>query len=77
MPGCPVCVLPMGRIDAGLSLAIEHGAQVSDYKGKRLITHHEENDGGKVEDDMAFCDAEPSSEKLDTSPKFIEPHDVP
>ncbi len=25
-PGCPVCVLPMGRIDAGLSLAIEHGA---------------------------------------------------
>jgi hydrogenase expression/formation protein HypD len=24
-PGCPVCVLPMGRIDAGLSLAIEHG----------------------------------------------------
>ncbi len=25
-PGCPVCVLPMGRIDAGLSLAIEQGA---------------------------------------------------
>jgi hydrogenase expression/formation protein HypD len=25
-PGCPVCVLPMGRIDAGLSLAVEHGA---------------------------------------------------
>jgi hydrogenase expression/formation protein HypD len=25
-PGCPVCVLPMGRIDAGLSVAIEHGA---------------------------------------------------
>ena len=25
-PGCPVCVLPMGRIDAGLSLALEHGA---------------------------------------------------
>lgn len=24
-PGCPVCLLPMGRIDAGL-LAIEHGA---------------------------------------------------
>ncbi|HYE89216.1 MAG TPA: hydrogenase formation protein HypD [Vicinamibacterales bacterium] len=24
-PGCPVCVLPMGRVDAGLSLAIEHG----------------------------------------------------
>ena len=25
-PGCPVCVLPMGRMDAGLSLAVEHGA---------------------------------------------------
>jgi hydrogenase expression/formation protein HypD len=25
-PGCPVCVLPMGRIDAGLSLAVQHGA---------------------------------------------------
>jgi len=25
-PGCPVCVLPMGRMDAGLSLALEHGA---------------------------------------------------
>jgi hydrogenase expression/formation protein HypD len=25
-PGCPVCVLPMGRIDAGLTVAIEHGA---------------------------------------------------
>ena len=24
-PGCPVCVLPMGRLDAGLSLAVEHG----------------------------------------------------
>ena len=25
-PGCPVCVLPMGRVDAGLSLAIQHDA---------------------------------------------------
>lgn len=25
-PGCPVCVLPMGRIDEGLSLATVHGA---------------------------------------------------
>jgi len=25
-PGCPVCVLPMGRLDAGLSLAADHGA---------------------------------------------------
>lgn len=25
-PGCPVCVLPMGRVDEGLSLAMRHGA---------------------------------------------------
>lgn len=25
-PGCPVCVLPMGRLDAGLAVAVEHGA---------------------------------------------------
>jgi hydrogenase expression/formation protein HypD len=25
-PGCPVCVLPMGRIDEGLSLVDDHGA---------------------------------------------------
>jgi hydrogenase expression/formation protein HypD len=25
-PGCPVCVLPMGRIDEALSLAADHGA---------------------------------------------------
>lgn len=24
-PGCPVCVLPMGRVDDGLSLATKHG----------------------------------------------------
>ncbi|MDQ3242538.1 MAG: hydrogenase formation protein HypD, partial [Gemmatimonadota bacterium] len=24
-PGCPVCVLPMGRVDDGLSLASQHG----------------------------------------------------
>jgi len=25
-PGCPVCVLPMGRVDDGLSIAQQHGA---------------------------------------------------
>jgi hydrogenase expression/formation protein HypD len=24
-PGCPVCVLPMGRVDAGVALATDHG----------------------------------------------------
>jgi hypothetical protein len=35
------------------ALALEHGAQVTDYNGKRLITHHESNDAGDA-DDMAF-----------------------
>jgi hydrogenase expression/formation protein HypD len=30
-PGCPVCVLPMGRIDQGLALAVEHGAVFTSF----------------------------------------------
>ena len=30
-PGCPVCVLPMGRVDAGLSLAIDHNAILASF----------------------------------------------
>jgi len=33
------------------ALAIEHGAQVTEYNGKRIITHHE---GDSAADDMAF-----------------------
>jgi hypothetical protein len=37
------------------TLAIEHGAQVTEYNGKRIITHHEENAAADVNhDDMAF-----------------------
>lgn len=37
------------------ALAIEHGAQVTEYQGKRLITHHETNaNGDPSHDDMAF-----------------------
>src|SRR5215212_7848475 len=28
------------------ALAIEHGAEVTDYQGKRLITHHDDNAAG-------------------------------
>jgi hypothetical protein len=35
------------------ALALEHGAQVSDYQGKRLLTHPEANTGGTHGDDMA------------------------
>ncbi|GAP38829.1 hydrogenase formation protein HypD [Piscinibacter sakaiensis] len=30
-PGCPVCVLPIGRIDLAIRLALEHGAIVCTY----------------------------------------------
>ncbi|MFT3858756.1 MAG: hydrogenase formation protein HypD [Aquabacterium sp.] len=30
-PGCPVCVLPIGRIDQAIGLALEHGAIVCTY----------------------------------------------
>ncbi|MDR2016856.1 MAG: hydrogenase formation protein HypD [Burkholderiales bacterium] len=30
-PGCPVCVLPIGRIDSAIELAREHGAMVCTY----------------------------------------------
>jgi hydrogenase expression/formation protein HypD len=30
-PGCPVCVLPVGRIDQAIALALEHGAIVCTY----------------------------------------------
>ena len=30
-PGCPVCVLPTGRIDAAIALALEHGVILCTY----------------------------------------------
>jgi hydrogenase expression/formation protein HypD len=30
-PGCPVCVLPMGRIDSALELALDHGVMLLAY----------------------------------------------
>jgi len=30
-PGCPVCVLPIGRIDQAIHLALDHGAIVATY----------------------------------------------
>lgn len=30
-PGCPVCVLPIGRIDLALQLALEHGVLLATY----------------------------------------------
>src|SRR5688572_7320386 len=37
------------------ALAVEHGAQVSDYQGKRIITHHDaDNANATADDDMAF-----------------------
>ena len=30
-PGCPVCVLPIGRVDQAIALALDHGAIVCTY----------------------------------------------
>ncbi len=30
-PGCPVCVLPIGRVDLAIRLALEHGVQLATY----------------------------------------------
>jgi hydrogenase expression/formation protein HypD len=30
-PGCPVCVLPIGRIDLAIQLALEHGVMLCSY----------------------------------------------
>ena len=56
-PAGSFLILARARYQANVleKLAVEHGAQVSDYQGKRLITHHES--GAAVtpsDDDMAF-----------------------
>jgi hypothetical protein len=56
-PAGAFLILAKGRYQPARleALALEHGAQVSDYQGKRLITHHEENaSGDPTHDDMAF-----------------------
>ena len=30
-PGCPVCVLPIGRLDGAIALALEHGVTLCTY----------------------------------------------
>ncbi len=48
-------ILARGRFDAARleRLALDHGAEVSDYQGKRLITHHDkDNDLDTIDDDM-------------------------
>jgi hypothetical protein len=49
-------ILARGRFEAARleALALEHGAQVSDYQGKRLITHHDNDGTDTPADDMAF-----------------------
>lgn len=48
-------ILARGRFNAAKleALALEHGAQVTDYQGKRLITHHDSgNATDTIDDDM-------------------------
>ena len=30
-PGCPVCVLPVGRVDSAIELALDHGVTLCTY----------------------------------------------
>jgi hypothetical protein len=48
-------ILARGRFEAARleALAVEHGAEVTDYQGKRIITHREANAGADHEQ-MAF-----------------------
>ena len=34
-PGCPVCVMPIGRIDSAIELALEHGVILCTYADAR------------------------------------------
>jgi len=48
-------ILARGRFQAARleALALEHGATVADYQGKRLITHHDNDRNDTKHDDMA------------------------
>ncbi len=48
-------ILARGRFQAARleALALEHGATVTDYQGKRLITHHDADRNDTADDDMA------------------------
>ncbi len=56
-PAGAFLILARARYDAARleALAVGHGAQVTDYQGKRLITHHDnDNANDTADDDMAF-----------------------
>lgn len=57
-PAGAFLILARGRYEAARleDLALEHGAQVSEYQGKTLITHRDQNAAGDVtHDDMAVA----------------------
>ena len=56
-PAGAFLILARARYNAARleALAIEHGAEATDYQGKRILTHRETNAAGDVtHDDMAF-----------------------
>lgn len=48
-------ILARGRFEAARleALAVEHGATIADYQGKRLITHHDTDSNDTSHEDMA------------------------
>jgi hypothetical protein len=55
-PAGAFLILARGRYDAARleALALEHGAEVTNYQGKRLITHDDKDDTDPTPDNMAF-----------------------
>ena len=55
-PAGSFLILARARYEAARleALAVEHGAQVTEYNGKRLITHHDGRRERPTHDDMAF-----------------------
>ena len=55
-PAGAFLILARARYDAARleALAIGHGAEATDYQGKRILTHHETNTAGTANEAMAF-----------------------
>lgn len=55
-PASAFLILARARYDAARleALALEHGAEVSDYQGKRLITHRDTDANDPTPDNVAF-----------------------
>ncbi|MBN3811033.1 hydrogenase formation protein HypD [Paraburkholderia sp. Ac-20347] len=74
-PGCPVCVLPVGRVDSAIELALDHGVTLCTYgdtlrvPGSKRMSLYKARAAGadvrvvySVSDALALAKAEPARE---------------